>query len=88
MRKRETYGPRDRTLRIEFGAGSEGVRRAAEAVLSALVKSYDLASETAEGGATAVVYRVRLKKRATAEAFIESFRAAAGSAVAKADLVD
>jgi hypothetical protein len=79
---------RDRTLRIEFGAESQGVRQAAEAVLSALVKSYDLTSETTEGGTTTVLYRVRLKKRATADAFIASFRAAGGSAIAKAELVD
>lgn len=79
---------RDRTLRLEVGADSEGVRQAAEVVLSALAKGYELMSETAEGGGTAILYRVRLKKRATPEAFIESFRAAAGSAIRKAELID
>jgi hypothetical protein len=79
---------RDRVLRIEVTGEPSAARPAVDAALSALVKSYELTSETSEGAGTALLYRVRLKKRTTPEAFIESFRAAAGSAVAKADLVD
>lgn len=83
-----TEARRDRTLRIEIGGDAASVRPAAEAVLQAMVKSYELSSETREGAGTVFLYRVRLKKRATPEAFIEGFKAAAGSAVGKAELID
>jgi len=57
-------------------------------VLSTSAKRYELASETAEGAGSAIMYRVRLKKSTSADEFIERFRAATSGAVTKADLVD
>jgi hypothetical protein len=79
---------RDRTLRIEAGADEAGARAVAEGVLQSLSKRYEPAGEAGGGDGAAILYRVRLKKSTTADEFIERFRAAAGSAVRKADLVD
>jgi hypothetical protein len=45
-------------------------------------------SEAAEGDGFAVLYRIRLKKSTTGEAFLERFRASAADAIRKAELID
>jgi len=57
-------------------------------VLASNVKRYDFVSEMAEDGGSAILYRIRLKKSTTADEFLDRFRAAAGSAIRKADFVD
>jgi|CXWL01.1.fsa_nt_gi hypothetical protein len=78
---------RDRILRIEVGADPEA-RPAAEGALANTAKRYEIVSEEAAGDGLAIVYQVRLKKSSSAPEFLERLRAAAGSAVRKAELID
>lgn len=79
---------RDRTLRVVPQTGATQSRQIVEAALTPLTKRFEIASQSSEGGAASIVYRVRLKKSATAEEFLERFKAAVGGAIASAEFVD
>jgi len=79
---------RDRTLRIETGPDPAQGRSTVEQALSWHAKRYDSVSETAEGGVSTVLYRIRLKKSTTSDQFLERFRASAADAIRKAEFID
>lgn len=78
---------RDRTLRIEVGM-DPAAGPAAEGALAETVKRYEKVSEQPSPDGQAIVYKIRLKKSTSASEFIERFRALAGGAVRKAELID
>lgn len=83
----EAPDSRDRTLRIELSMDPLQARPIVEAALSAIVKRYNLVSETSQGDLFATVYSLRLKKSVPAEEFLERFRAGAGEVIRTADWV-
>jgi hypothetical protein len=81
--------PRMRTLRVEVTGATAAARRAADAALEPLAKRWQFVSGAAPaGGPQLLEYRVRLKRSADPAEFLSRFRAAAGSVVQRAVLVE
>jgi hypothetical protein len=78
-----------RRLELQIQGNADVARRAAESVLEGTAKRWEfLRAVPADGGATKLQYRVRLKKSLPAESVVQSLRTGAAPYVTAVDLAD